>query len=120
MSTLFRIGDAVIWNPSNSVADLFKAQAEGAASAYHLPSGLGSIANDECYIDLPVFERFLIALVKEYNGTGHYIVRSLIAGVIGTSYVLVERAGGQLPMTEPRQTQAWTELHREYARSMPQ
>jgi hypothetical protein len=64
-----------------------------------------AITDDECYIDLPVFQRFLIAFIERHNGSAHYIERSLIGGVLGISYVLVERAGGRLRETDPGQRQ---------------
>lgn len=67
-------------------------------------------------MDLPVLEAFLQELAQTYNRTADYVLKSLIAGVVGTSYVLVERAGGQLPKVGP----AWDELRYQYEHSMPQ
>jgi hypothetical protein len=119
MSCLFIADGATVWNPSNTVARLFKGQAEAAASAFHIPSGLSAIIEDEVEIDVPLFGKFLKGLVEEYDRTTHYILKSLTSGVIGTSYVILERAGGELPEIDPRQMPAWPELHREYSRSMP-
>jgi hypothetical protein len=116
MSRLFKSGRTIVWNPASTIADLFKGQAEAAASAFHLPSGLSAIIEDECHIDLPVFETFLIELAERYNRSADYLVKSLIGGVVGTSYVLVERAGGRLPKMEP----GWDEVRRQFSRSMPQ
>lgn len=119
MSCLFQVEDNILWDPSNTVARLFKGQAEAIASAFNLDPGLGAIIEDECEIDLPTFEKFLAGVVKQYNHATHPILRSLIAGFIVTASVLVERAGGKLPETEPEQMIEWTELRREYSRSMP-
>lgn len=115
MSRIFKVGRTIVWNPANPVADLYKAQAEATAAAFGVQSGLSPVVADECYIDVPVFEQFVVRLAWEYNRTAHHVVRSLIAGVLGTSYVMLERAGGQLPATGPE----WATVRGEYSRSMP-
>ena len=96
----------------------FKGEAEVIASAFRVASGLGDIIEDECEVDLPVFEEFLAAAARQYQQTAHPILRSLMTGFLATAMVLAERAGGQLPDTSPEQTAAWAQLREEHARSM--
>jgi hypothetical protein len=119
MSCLFQVEDSIIWNPSNTVARLFKGQVEAVASAFNLTSGLGPIIEDECEIDLPIFETFLAEVVKRYDNSTHPILRALTVGVIAIASVLVERADGRLPEVKPEQMDAWSKLRYEYSRSMP-
>jgi hypothetical protein len=116
---MFSVNGTSIWWPANMVGRLFKGQAEAMAAALDIPSGLGELFADEVVIDLPVFEEFVMKLAEQYN-TNYFVVKSLIGGVLGTSYVMVERAGGQLPDIDPNQTPAWDDLRFEYSRSMPQ
>ena len=118
MSCLFEIDGTVLWSPSNTVARIFKGEAEVIASAFSVASGLGDIIEDECEVDLPVFEEFLAAAARQYQQTAHPILRSLMTGFLATAMVLAERAGGQLPDTSPEQTAAWVQLREEHARSM--
>ncbi len=118
MSCLFEIDGTVLWSPSNTVARIFKGEAEAIASAFRVASGLGDIIEDECQVDLPVFEGFLAAAARQYQQTAHPILRSLMTGFLATAMVLAERAGGQLPETSPEQTAAWAQLRQEHARSM--
>ena len=118
VSCLFEIGDTVLWNPSNTVARIFKGEAEAIASAFHVASGLGDIIEDECEVDLPAFEKFLAEAMRQYHQTAHPILRSLMTGFIATALVLAERAGGRLPETTPEQAAAWARLRQEHARSM--
>jgi Family of unknown function (DUF6086) len=119
MSCLFEVDDAVVWSPSNTVGRLFKGEVDAVASAFRVPAGLGDIIEDECVIDLPVFESFLAEATQQFDRTTHPILRSLTVSVIATASVLVERAGGHLPDTEPERAAAWTQLRAEHGRSMP-
>ncbi len=118
VSCLFEIGDTVLWNPSNTVACIFKGEAEAIASAFHVASGLGDIIEDQCEVDLPAFEKFLAEAMRQYHQTAHPILRSLMTGFIATALVLAERAGGRLTETTPEQAAAWARLRQEHARSM--
>jgi Family of unknown function (DUF6086) len=118
MSVRFAVNGASVWWPASAVARLFKAQAEVAAAALDIPTGLGEVFADEVVIDLPVFEEFVKKLARQYNAP-YYVVHSLATGVFGTSYVMVERAGGQLPEIDPGRAAVWETQHLEFARSMP-
>lgn len=118
MSMTFQIGDNVLWAPSIQVGRLFKGQADVIASVFAVPSGVGDVIDDECEIEPAVFVNFVAQLAKQYQGTAHPILRSLLVGFVGTSMVLVERAGLALPDLPPDQRAAWTSLSAEQARSM--
>jgi Family of unknown function (DUF6086) len=110
---------ARLWNPSNMPGRIFKGHAEVIAAEFNLPSGLGEIIEDEVFVDVPLLETFLTRLVRQYDYRGHFIIMSLIGAVLGTSYVLVERAGGRLPEIDPQRAPAWEAQHLEFSRSMP-
>ena len=120
VSCFFEVGGTTVWSPSNTIARLFKGQAEAVAAAFQVVSGLGDIIDDECQIDLPLFEKFVAEAVGQYGDATHPVLRSLTESVIAAASVLVERAGGRLPDVEPpQQAAAWARLRREHARFMP-
>lgn len=119
MSTAFRYGDNLLWWPSNVPADLFKGYAESIAQAYKITSGLGEMANDECEVDIPVFEDFVAAVTSSYEQATHPIIRSLLFAFIPTAQVLLERAGREVPKAESEQQEAiWAAMRKEHAFSM--
>lgn len=97
MSQYFRVDQQVVWNPSNGVALLFVRTSEALRPLTDMPTGLASEIPDEWAIDLPVFEKFIDALVTRYQQSTHLILRSLMEGFIATSLVLIERGGGNVP-----------------------
>jgi hypothetical protein len=117
LSCYFQIGDAILWNPSNSVAELFIQQAK--LFAVSAESGLGELYNDECEVDLPVFNHFIEQLVDQYRRSNHGVLRALMAGFLATSMVLVQRAGGRVPTTDSGRLDDWNSLFEELSRSMP-
>lgn len=118
MSIMFSANGTSVWWPASTVGRLFREQAEAVATALDIQSGLGELFADEVVIDLPVFEEFVMRLADQY-ATPYYIVQSLIAGVFGTSYVIVERAGGRLPEIDPQRAPEWEEIVFQFSRSMP-
>ena len=117
MSVMFSVDGTSVWWPASEVGRLFKRQADAVAASLGIPSGLGDLFADEVVIDLPVFEEFVRQLADQYT-TPYYVVKTLIEGVFVTSYVMVERAGGQLPEMDP-QTPGWDEIRLQFSRSMP-
>jgi Family of unknown function (DUF6086) len=108
VSQYFRVGDLVLWNPSNRVAELFVRTSEAVAPLVARPSGIGAIYADEYEVDLDLFVGFVDALVKQYLSSSHAILRSLLEGFLATALVLVYRAGREVPslhapaMLDPR------------------
>jgi hypothetical protein len=117
MSVMFSVDGTSVWWPASDIGRLFKEQAEAVAAALGVQSGLGDLYADEVVIDLPVFEAFVMMLADRYN-TPYYVVKSLVAGVFGASYVMIERAGGQLPEMDS-QMPDWNDTRFQFSRSMP-
>jgi Family of unknown function (DUF6086) len=97
MSRYFRAGGLSLWNPSNSVADLFVRTAEAVATLTEVPSGLGPMIADEHEVDPEAFAAFVDALTRQYLSSSHAILRSLLEGFLATALVLVDRSGRDLP-----------------------
>jgi hypothetical protein len=102
MSRYFQVGDQVLWNPSNSVAELFASTAEALVSTAGAPTGIGPMEADEYEIDLDTFGAFVDALVRRYVASRHPILRCLIEGFTATALVMVQRGGrGVAVLGEP-------------------
>ena len=108
-----------LWWPANNVARLFKGYSESVAVLLGVPSGIGDLIEDECEVDLPVFEKFCAEAVARYEKTNHALLRTLIVGFIGTALALLDRAGGKMPASAtPEQQAAWIALRDQQARLM--
>lgn len=118
MSCVFEADDITLWNPSNTVARLFKAQAEAVATAFHVPSGLGEIIDDECQVDVAALEDFVAEASKAYQQSVHPVLKALTISVIATAGVLVQRAGGSFPTLDPLADAAWAQMRSDYGSSM--
>jgi hypothetical protein len=119
LSCYFQIGDVILWNPSNLVAQLFIQQAKSLAASTGVESGIGGLDNDECDVDLPVFNHFIEHLVDRYRRSNHGVLRALMAGFLATSMVLVQRAGGRVPTTDSGRLDDWNSLFEDLPHSMP-
>ena len=97
MSQYFQVGDLILWNPSNRVAELFVRTSEAVAPLVAAPTGIDAMHADEYEVDLDAFVGFIDALVKQYVSSSHAILRSLLEGFLATSLVLVDRAGRSVP-----------------------
>jgi hypothetical protein len=118
VSQYFRAGGTVLWNPSNGVGLLFVRTAEALEPVAGVPSGIVAADADEWEIHMPVFERFVDALVDRYRRSTHLILRSLMEGFVATSLVLVERGGGGAPALPPEAGRL-EELRDAHSRAMP-
>jgi hypothetical protein len=102
VSQYFQVGDRVLWNPSNRVADLFVGQADALVAIANAPHGMRPTGQDEFEMDLVAFEAFVDALTRVYLGSSHQIMRALLEGFLATAVVLVDRArGGVSALAEP-------------------
>jgi hypothetical protein len=119
VSVMFSVNGTSLWFPGNKSGRLFKAQAEAVAASYGIPSGIGELYADEYVIDLPVLEKFVQTLARQYDHHGILYINSLIEGVLGISYVLVERAGGHPAEITPQQAPGWDDLRIQFSREMP-
>ncbi|MFG3580707.1 DUF6086 family protein [Micromonospora chersina] len=104
MSQYFQVGDLVLWNPSNRVAELFVRTGNAVAELVDTPTGIGPMQADEYDIDLDVFADFVDALVAQYLSSSHTILRSLLEGFTATALVLVDRAGRSVPSLQATAT----------------
>jgi Family of unknown function (DUF6086) len=102
MSRYFQVGDQVLWNPSNGVAELFASTAEALVSTADAPTGIGPMEAHEYEIDLDTFGAFVDALVRRYVASRHPIFRCLLEGFTATALVMVQRGGEQLVGCDPR------------------
>lgn len=96
MSQCFQVGDRILWNPSNGVAEIFARTADALVPMAGVPTGIGPMEADECQIDPDAFATFADALVRRYPASRHPILRSLVEGFTATALVLVHRAGGSV------------------------
>ena len=97
VSQYFRVGQQVLWNPSNGVAELFVHTAQTLAHIQDVPSGIGDMDADEYEIDPDSLSAFVNALVGRYVASHHPILRALLEGFVATAMVLVDRAGRDTP-----------------------
>jgi hypothetical protein len=138
VSQYFQVGDQVLWNPSNVVAELFVRTAEALAPTAGVSTGIGPMEADEYQIDMAAFDAFVDALVRRYVASRHPILNSMLEGFIATALVLVQRAGrsvtalsdpvpaelrdasvGPAGMAAPGDAERLRGLRDEHARAMP-
>ncbi|MCQ9184993.1 hypothetical protein KMT30_39395 [Streptomyces sp. IBSBF 2953] len=60
--------------------------------------------NDECAIDVPVFEAFAHGLLERHGRTAHTIVDALSDGFVATVPALAERIGLDVRVPDPPPT----------------
>jgi hypothetical protein len=98
VSQYFQVGDLVLWNPSNTVAQLFARMTEAMVPVAECPSGVGSdIGRDEYEIDPDIFAVFVDALTKRYLATNHPILTAMLEGYLPAALVMVKRSGRDVP-----------------------
>ncbi|MFJ4654569.1 DUF6086 family protein [Nocardia sp. NPDC088792] len=95
MSQYFNAGEQMVWNSPGLIdGTLFASMAEVIAGRLRVPSGLSGMDNDDCEIDVPVFETFVNALLDHDYRTGSWFWHNLMPGYIVTAWILLERSGG--------------------------
>jgi hypothetical protein len=100
MSQYFRVGSQVVWNPSNRVAELFVRTSEAIAPLVDLPTGIGPMRAGDYDVAPDAFVAFVEAVTKTYLSSSHPVLRSLLEGFLGTSLVMVGRAGHSVSALE--------------------
>jgi len=134
MSQYFDMGDETLWNPSNGAAQLFVRQVRLYEDVLGVPSGIGTVKNDEYQVDPVGYEAFVGALLAWRDRTNHSVIDALSAGFIATALALGDRAridvswpeprigyegGRDLQAPAPASTQpTWTDTAREQAREL--
>ncbi|MFF2194277.1 DUF6086 family protein [Streptomyces sp. NPDC058157] len=114
MSQYFDLGDETLWNPSNGASRMFRRQVAVFEAELGLPSGIGSMENDECQIRPDALEAFVDALLAQHGKSNHAVWLALSEGFTATVLVLAERAGitvdwarhGAAPQARPGDVQA--------------
>jgi hypothetical protein len=98
VSQYFQVGDLVLWNPSNTVAQLFARMTEAMVPVAGCPSGVGpDIGQDEYQIDPDTFAAFVDALTIRYLSTNHPILTAMLEGYLPAAVVMVQRSGRDVP-----------------------
>jgi hypothetical protein len=98
VSQYFQVGDLVMWNPSNTVAQLFARMTEAMVLVAERPSGVGpDIGLDRYEIDPRIFAAFVDALTARYLSTNHPILKAMLEGYLPAALVIVQRIGRDVP-----------------------
>jgi hypothetical protein len=102
VSKYFHLGARTVWNPSNRVADLFVRTGEAIAPLVDLPTGISPTRAGDYDVDPDTFTAFVDGVTGLYLSSSHAVLRSLLEGFLGTSLVMVARAGRPVPaLDEP-------------------
>ena len=92
MSQYFRIGERVLWNPSNGPANIFASLVRSVAEVVQSPSGMTELEPDEYEISLADFVRASQMIVRRFSSTSHQVFRGMLAGYLPICLVLIHRA----------------------------
>jgi hypothetical protein len=104
MSQYYEVDGESVWNPATRASELFLAHVRVHEEWVGVPSGFGPMENDECQIDVPVFEAFVTALLDRHNRTSHAIINALSDGFLATVLALAARIGLDVRLPEPPAT----------------
>ncbi|WP_243709789.1 DUF6086 family protein [Micromonospora sp. 15K316] len=98
MSQYFQVGELVLWNPSNTVAQLFARMSEAMVPVAACPSGVGpDTGRDEYEVDPDIFAAFVDALTTRYLSTNHPTLTAMLEGYLPAALVMVQRSGRDVP-----------------------
>ncbi|CRK58254.1 hypothetical protein [Alloactinosynnema sp. L-07] len=117
MSYTFEVGRETVWDPALRIGQLYLSLADAAGERFGVPSGLTPRADGTCAVDVPVFRRFVEAMIEVHASTRHPVMHGLFRGVLLASLVMLERADGEL-VAKSEQEQALLVEAREFGRSM--
>ncbi|MFD3916728.1 DUF6086 family protein [Streptomyces sp. NPDC058603] len=98
MSYPFELGGETLWDAGYHSGQLYASVARGAAEFLEVPSGLSPSPQGGCDVELAQFETFVQALHGLYTSTGSEVLHGLTRGLLVTSLVLLERAGGVITL----------------------
>jgi hypothetical protein len=93
MSQNYRVGDRVLWNPSNGVSRVFAGQVRIFEQELGVPSGVGEEWADDYEIDVEQLATFAGALLTYSSTSNHRILHALTDGFVSTVLAVAERAG---------------------------
>jgi hypothetical protein len=98
VSQYFQVRGLVLWNPSNTVAEVFARMTEAIAPIAGCASGVGpDVGRDEYEIDPDTFATFVDALTARYLSTNHPILTAMLEGYLAAAIVMVQRSGREVP-----------------------
>ncbi|MFD4718539.1 DUF6086 family protein [Streptomyces sp. NPDC058423] len=101
MSYPFEMEGETLWDAGYHSGRLFASLAHGAAEFLELPSGLTPSDQGGCDVDPEQFRVFVEGLHELYASTRNEVLHGLSHGLLATSLVLLERAGGTVALTPP-------------------
>lgn len=101
MSYPFGLDGETLWDAGYHSGLLYASLAHGAAEFLELPSGLAPNDQGGCDVDIEQFRVFVEGLYERYASTRNEVLHGLAHGLLVTSLVLLERAGGTLALTPP-------------------
>ncbi|MFD9212527.1 DUF6086 family protein [Streptomyces sp. NPDC087659] len=104
MSYPFELDGETLWDAGYHSGQLYAWLAHGAAEFLELPSGLTPNVQGGCDVDLEPFQGFVEGLYEQYASTRNELLHGLAHGLLVTSLVLLERAGGTIALTPPYAT----------------
>ena len=82
-----------LWNPANTVAQLFFRMAEALVPVAGNPCGVVDLGTDEYSVEPEVFTAFVNTLVTEYLASNHPIFKAMLGGWLPQAMVMVQRSG---------------------------
>ncbi|MDX2545266.1 DUF6086 family protein [Streptomyces sp. WI04-05B] len=117
MSYPFEHGTETLWDAGYHGGKLYVSLARGAAEFLELPSGLTPNTQGGCDVDPTTFQAFVEGLYRTYSSTRSELLHGLAHGLLLTSLVLLDRAGGSVPL-RPEHQDAFVSEKAALARSM--
>ncbi|MEJ8639751.1 DUF6086 family protein [Streptomyces sp. MS2.AVA.5] len=101
MSYPFELGGETLWDAGYHSGQLYVSLARGAAEFLELPSGLTANPQGGCDVESEPFRAFVEGLYGMYSSTTNEVLHGLAHGLLVTSLVLLERAGGVITLRPP-------------------
>ncbi|MFI6008173.1 DUF6086 family protein [Streptomyces sp. NPDC051243] len=98
MSYPFEHDDETLWDAGYHSGQLYASLAQGAAGFLDVPSGLTPTPQGGCDVDGEMFQAFVERLYGLYASTTNEVLRGLAQGLLVTSLVLLDRAGGTITL----------------------
>ncbi|ELP62106.1 MULTISPECIES: DUF6086 family protein [Streptomyces] len=117
MSYPFEHGTETLWDAGYHSGKLYASLAQGTAEFLELPSGLTPNAQGGCDVDPIAFQAFVEGLYRSYSATRNELLHGLVHGLLLTSLVLLDRAGGSIGL-RPEHQDAFVSEKAALARSM--
>ncbi|MFE9765945.1 DUF6086 family protein [Streptomyces sp. NPDC005808] len=98
MSYPFELGGETLWDAGYHSGQLYASLARGAAEFLELPPGLTPNRQGGCDVEPVALQSFVEGLYGLYSSTRNELLHGLAHGLLVTSLVLLERAGGAITL----------------------